>query len=330
MRRTFTQAREGLAALDPAQWLPERSQAARSADLEAILDGTYRPVGEMAEHFDGRRPLSRRATLTLAGAVTVSAVAVAVFEFGSGTTAAQAATPEALTYKSERDGVGVKARLAAIADRAAAQPDTAGRGSYDHLRYQEWVLASRTDGRQVTSKVVPQQFEQWLTIDGSGKSVRTVPGTDQAPEVLNLSGPGMWAGERPPTDPAALAGWLSRGHPPQNGPEETIVAITDLVKLQVLSPAARAAVLRVLGDVPGLVDQGTTTDRAGRPAVAFAVEGGHSGLPTRYTVLVDPATGAILGHEQTLTRSAGDLNVPVPSVIGYDLFLVAERTDHLG
>ncbi|MFD0636241.1 hypothetical protein ACFQ9X_36405 [Catenulispora yoronensis] len=97
-----------------------------------------------------------------------------------------------------------------------------------------------------------------------------------------------------------------------------------------LSPAARAGVLRVLATVPGLLDLGTTTDRAGRAADAFAVEGDYSGLPTRYTLLVDPATGAVLGDEVVLTQSAGGRKVSIPAVIGYDLYEVAERTDHEG
>ena len=72
-------------------------------------------------------------------------------------------------------------------------------------------------------------------------------------------------------------------------------------------------------------------DRAGRPALAVAVDSARHGLPTtRYTMLIDASTGAVLGFEQMLTESAGKLNVPIPSVIGYDLHQSADRTDAMG
>lgn len=348
MKHTVAQVHGALSALDPARSLAVRPR--QSTDLEAIVGGTYRPPAHLEVELpsDHRWGLSRRATLTMAGALTLSAVAgVATFSLGSGATPAEAATPTVLTISGGKDTVDATSRLIAIAERTAVLPDTAGQGRYEHLRYQQWSLFTRIDGKQVTSAVVPQQTEQWLAADGSGKLIRTFiapqfsdhaqeqawkdagsPGRNEPPVVLN-SVVQMWNG-RPPVDPSALAAWLRQGHPAAAGPQETMVAITDLVKQQVLNPAERAAVLRVLSTVPGLADLGTTTDRAGRPALAFAVDSTGQGLPTRYTLLIDPSTGAVLGFEQTLTQSAGKLNVPIPSVIGYDLYQTADRTDKMG
>lgn len=358
MKPTFAQAREALSALDPARTLPAGSQALAYTDPDSILDGTYRAPTHLAHltdltHLDGpvaerRHQLSRRAALSMGGTLTVAAVTVvATFGVGSGTTHAATATPAALAYSGVRDISDAKSQLAAIADRTAALPDTAGQGRYEHLRYQQWSLFTRIDGNQVRSAVVPQQTEQWLAADGSGKMIRTFvapvfsdhaqeqawkdagsPGKNQPPTVLT-SVVRIWNG-RPPQDPTALTAWLQQGHPAAAGPQETMVAITDLVTEQVLNPAERAAVLRVLGTVPGLIDLGTTTDRAGRPAHAFAVDSAGNGLPTRYTLLIDPTNGSVLGFEQTLTQSAGKLNVPIPSVIGYSLYQSADRTDTAG
>lgn len=348
MKHTYAQIQEALAELDPARSRPAGSPS--SAGLAAILEGTYRPPAHLEEPAERGHRLSRRATLSIAGAATVSAVAgIAALTFNSGMTPAEAATPPALAYSGEGETMDAKSRLTAIADHTATLSDTAGHGRFDHLRYQQWSLSSRIDGTQVTSAVVPEQTEQWLATDGSGsgKLVRTFitprfqsraqerawknagsPGQNEPPTVLD-SVARMWNG-RPPTDPSALAAWLGRGHPASAGPQEVLVAITDLVKEQVLNPAERAAVLRVLSALPHLTGLGTTTDRAGRPAFAFAVDSDDSGLPTRSTILIDPAAGTVLGYEQTLTRSAGRLNVPIPSVIGYDLYLVADRTDKAG
>jgi hypothetical protein len=49
-----------------------------------------------------------------------------------------------------------------------------------------------------------------------------------------------------------------------------------------------------------------------------------SGLPTKSTLIFDPATGWLLDAEEMLIESAGKLNVPIPSVISYSVF--AERS----
>ncbi|MFD0636240.1 hypothetical protein ACFQ9X_36400 [Catenulispora yoronensis] len=142
------------------------------ADLEAILDGTYQAPAYLEEHLDRRPRVSRRTALSVAGALTASAVAgVTVLGLGSGATPAEAATPKLLAYKSAGDGLSAQGRLAAIADRAAALPDTAGQGKYDHLRYQQWNEDTVVDGEQVTTAVIPQLVDMWVTADGEGKIV---------------------------------------------------------------------------------------------------------------------------------------------------------------
>ena len=93
-----------------------------------------------------------------------------------------------------------------------------------------------------------------------------------------------------------------------------------------LPPDVRAAVLRYVARTPGLVLVRWVTDRAGREAIAVAVDD-MSGLPTRHTLLFDPADGRLLGREEMLTTSAGKLNVPIPSVIGYTVYLDSRYTD---
>jgi hypothetical protein len=351
MRPTFAHIQEALAQLDPARsGPPGPPRPPDSAGLAAILEGDYQPPAYLEAPADRGHRLSRRTTLSLAGAATASVVAgiagISALSFSSGAGSVEAATPPELAYSGTEETMDAASRLTAIADHTATLPDTTGHGRFDHLRYQQWSLFTRIDGEQVTSAVVPQQTELWLAGDGSGagKLVRTFltpqfrdgaqerawqnagsPGRHEPPLVLD-SPARMWDG-RPPTGPSALTAWLRQGHPASAGPQELLVAITDLVKEQVLTPAERAAVLRVLSKLPHLADLGTTTDRAGRPARAFAVTSSGQGLPTRFTLLVDPATGTVLGFEQTLTQSAGQLNVPIPSVVGYDLYLVADRTD---
>jgi hypothetical protein len=95
-----------------------------------------------------------------------------------------------------------------------------------------------------------------------------------------------------------------------------------------LPPAVRAAVLRFVAATPGIRLTGHVTDRAGRPGIAVSLDSDYSGLPTRYTLIFDEHDGRLLGDEEMLTTTAGKLNVPVPSVIGYTTYIDGHYTDN--
>jgi hypothetical protein len=95
-----------------------------------------------------------------------------------------------------------------------------------------------------------------------------------------------------------------------------------------LPPKVRAAMLRYLAATATLAVEGEVTDRAGRPGLAFSLDSAYGGLPAHYTVVIDPQTGHVLDFEQMLTTDAGKLNVAVPAVISYDVYLSAQHTDH--
>lgn len=257
---------------------------------------------------------------------------------------AQAATPHMLAYQPV-SGTASDA-LRQIAHRVRSLPDgvAGAQGRYQYVRTQSWSLFTRVDGRQVRSAVIPEVREIWRAHDGSGR-LRIVAG---AAEFPTLESRRTWEAEgrpRPPSqDRSYTAGGLaasypeilpeevtdlqaqmSVGHPASNGPAETFVAIADLYRDQTPRAQTRAALLDLLASVPGLELQGRTTDRAGRPALAVSVTSTMTGLPTRYTLLVDEKGGRVLGEEQVLTTRSGRLDVPVPSVISYTLFLRAGR-----
>ena len=292
-----------------------------------------------------RRPVNRRWVLAGAGAVAASVVTAGVVLTGldPAATPAYAATPAPLTYAPTGGSApAMLERIAVAAQNSAA----AAAGGPEHLVIESWSLHSQVDGERVTSAVVPVLRESWRAANDSGRVVERYgapvfrsqdeqrawrqqgsPGDDSAPRETKFPAggfPRMWA-DRPPTEAAALATWLRTGHPAENGPMETLVAITDLARERVLSPAERAAAIRVLARVPGIEHTGAVTDRAGRRGAAFSVVSDRSGLPTRYTLILSPADGRFLGYEQMLTTKAGRLNVTVPAVIGYETYLKADR-----
>ncbi len=254
--------------------------------------------------------------------------------------AAYAATPDRLPVVASVATAGLPADgdaesvLNAIAARAAVLPDDTGSGRYARMDSEGWALWTRVDGEQVTSEVVPQRATVWTAADGSGRLVsrRDGPGRDtDSTDETSAAGDRslMWPLGSLSTDDAELARQLEQSHPVDNGPAERLVAVTDLASEQPLAPQVRAAVLRYLARTPGLTVDGIVTDRAGRRGVAVHVDTTMSGLPERRALIIDPDDGRVLGAETLLTETAGALNVPVPSVIGYTTFRSGRYTDDL-
>lgn len=303
---------------DPAAGVTPGTEAAERG-LERILRDAPVPALRRAPARAAFR--SRPAVAALAVAAVVSG-AVAVWP--GATPVAFAATPPPLAYHlaAEDSRRGAAAELEEIARRVETLPESPG-GERSHLRWRQWALWTRTDSGGSFSKVVPEEFDlvrspegarlrRFLLDDGPGSATeQTADATLQGPVPVTADG---------------LRAWLRSRTPGIDGPLGASQAVHDLVTQRVLSPRQRAALLRLLADLPEVAVTGEVVDRAGRPGVAFSADSAAGGLPTRYTFIVDPVSGQLLGQEETLTESAGKLNVPVPSVIEYDAYLVSQDT----
>ncbi|MFC5643018.1 hypothetical protein ACFPZF_16835 [Kitasatospora cinereorecta] len=259
----------------------------------------------------------------MAAVVAAVLVSGAVYAWPGGTPAARAATPPPLIYHLPANSSADPAtELEAIARRVETLPTDGGGGS-THLRWREWALWTRTDSGGTSSKVVPEEFDllrtsttatlkRFLVDQGPGSAT-------QQPAVTTLQ-------DKTPASPDGLRTWLQATTPGVTGPAGAAEAVHDLVTQRVLTPEQRAALLRLLAALPGLTTSGDVIDRAGRAGLAFSADSAASGLPTRYTFIIDHASGQLLGQETALTETAGKLNVAIPSVIGYDAYLDARTT----
>ncbi|HET6506652.1 MAG TPA: CU044_5270 family protein [Baekduia sp.] len=104
---------------------------------------------------------------------------------------------------------------------------------------------------------------------------------------------------------------------PGQGPSpdgEVFVLLDDALRDQPLAPRMRAAVLRALALVPGIGFDGHAKDRLGRSA--FAISRVANG--TRRDILLDPATGVLLGERDTLVAHVPHetVSAPLGTVIG--------------
>lgn len=345
MTRKLDSNMQLLASLDPARMPYEGATPQQQAE-------TLRRILATAPPPTTRRVVSRRTLILAGGAAAV--VAGAAMGLGSvlvsspmTTEPAYAATPELLDDRLLGPGEPAADRLAELAAAAQRSEAVPGTGEYAHLRWQSWSLSTRINGSQVTSAVIPEIWESWRAPDNSGRLIVSYgppefatdedrrtwesqgsPGSEVDSQVTDFE-PGqfvaMWP-DRPPHDPDELRQWLAIGHPVENGPVETIAAVTDLLREQVVGPEVRASLLQILSELPDIRYAGDVTDRVGRVGSAFFIDSDRSGLPTRYVLIID-SEGRFLGYEQILTRTAGKLGVSIPAVIGYEMYLVAEFTD---
>ncbi len=249
-----------------------------------------------------------------------------------------------LDYSRAFDPVRGAPVLTQLASAAQAQPP-AGEGSWYYLESASWSTFAGADP-SARPAGMPTVVEQWIS-DGGGQRVVThsqlpapAAGLDAWLRAgLPLTGghvethTGTAAGQFPAqlsTDAATLEGQLLEaevGSSAQGAPgtlprsEELVAAVKDLRAQRAMTPALEAAVLRMLAAQPSIVSLGTATDRLGRLVQAVALDSAASGLPTRHVLLFDPTTGELLGAEDILTKSAGKLGVPIPSVISYVIYV---------
>lgn len=76
----------------------------------------------------------------------------------------------------------------------------------------------------------------------------------------------------------------------------------------------------------GVVLIGNLTDMAGRRAVSVAIDVDQS-LQERHELLLDPATGRLLGTRSVLTRKVPGWPLPAGTVIDQRVFLEASVVD---
>ncbi|MGW4397826.1 hypothetical protein ACWEHA_21265 [Amycolatopsis nivea] len=280
----------------------------------------------------------RRRRMLVAAGLTVAAVAGSVvgLNWFFASTGAPIATAAALRFRPLSPPVGSADVLTALADRAARQPAPGGNGGFLYLARDdaEFNTAQDTSARSLGSGLVKYRQETWLAPDGSGRFLRVEQENPHAgaKNPLTMDGPlpGRFgtAEVRQPT-PEALRAWmLSQGS--DRGTAGWFEKATAWNRLA--DPQAVAAYLRILAAQPGITVEGSTTDRAGRPAIAVSTvaadPGGWFPEQRRY-LLLDPDTGLLLGAESmALTADAeaiGDL-VTAPAVIGYTIW---RRTAHV-
>ncbi len=306
-----------MASSDPAAGELPLPGDAEAALVRILSNAAPEPAQVRPRPFPRRRPV-----VALVAAGAVSAVAAALLALPGGSGSASAATPAPLAYHltPEQASTDASTQILEIARtaRSAAEAPTTPLG----LHWQEWSLNTRDDHGNISSRVVPYDYRILDSPAGPVRERRSLGGSEKTrkdlfhPTLQDIS---------TPQDGQALKHWLRRRTPGVDEPLGASQAVHDLLVERALSAGQRAAVLELIASLPGIEATGTVTDRAGRPGIAYSATSRESGLPTRYTFIIDPATGSVLAQEATLTETAGMLNIPIPSVTGYTVYLGSAR-----
>ncbi|GIJ48415.1 hypothetical protein Val02_53010 [Virgisporangium aliadipatigenens] len=237
--------------------------------------------------------------------------------------------PVVLQYEDHAPPAGD--RLRELAGQLADAPYDGTSGPFTYIHTLGWnaVFDDRPGG--TSQRIPPTEKELWYRPDdGSGRLRVTVhpdvypneesarywrehpmPSPTGTPPPVYDDLPAGRAGptRTMPTDPAALRVFVGR---------DPVRGLRNLYGYYAVARDARAGMLRILADVPGIAWRGETTDRAGRGGIAVSVE-----TDTAREVLVfDPRTGVLLmwdevSHEQD-------------TVAGCTLYLRSGHTDQTG
>ncbi|MFI8165942.1 CU044_5270 family protein [Streptomyces sp. NPDC085931] len=223
-------------------------------------------------------------------------------------------------------------RLAERAAAAAGTPDAPRLRKGTHVR--SWSLGMSDDGPPVT--LPEERLVRWRP-DGSHTElvVATDPRHPARPVLSDADGtprlvgdgrvlldrtyPPSWSDAPPQSPPPRrtdrLRAYLAEAQytaAPLTTPQ-LLDAVATLLDHWTLGARESAALARLLADAEGLRPAGRVTDRLGRRGQAYVTD--TPGV--RHMLIMDPATGAVLGLESTLTAPDPEYGVDKGAVLSY-------------
>jgi|GEM_PF-1519502 len=262
--------------------------------------------------------------------------------------------------------VGEVLRAAAATAATQPSEPAPGPGQYFYTRSREAYLTSvgfnprcathpcdREHPWQATrawSVLVPRIRQTWIAANGAGRA-RAVsakpefltPGQRRAwvaagsphlgsggVEDFALSGQPFLDTSDLPTEPRALLRLIeARKIPLVDGPPgeaETFTLIGDMLRNTYLPPGFRAALYRVVAELPEVKLLGEVEDPIGRAGIGVAFTKGS----VTHELIFDPATSALLGEREVAARRMPELQVPAGTETGSVTYLESKLVDSLG
>jgi hypothetical protein len=279
-------------------------------------DGPHFGDGPLDHHAERRlnrlmqQRTSRRPRLLwgLAATAVVGAL-VAALLFTDQTTAPAVAAPRPLVVRADSTPVS----LQTLAARARAADGSPGLRKGTHVK--SWSLGMSEDKPPITypeERIVRWNADDSHTVivdDGHDRTTQTYPPSwsDAPPQ------------SRPPHDVTRLRAYLQEATYTDTALDtgQLLDGVRVLLDTWHLGARESATVAEMLADAKGLKPVGQVTDRLGRRGQAYVYQ--QSG--TRRMLIMDPASGAVLGLETTFTKADPEYGVKAGDVMDYSAWM---------
>lgn len=290
----------------------------RPAARDLLADVTALDVTPDAPRL--RRRLLVRAAVAGGVAATVAAGAIVLTHDGSG--------PAGPSTVRASDVAQVTSLVAAAAQKG---PELHPRDDqFIHVKSIEVTVSADVfgkNGRHTVEKLPRTNREVWLSVDGHRTGLlrrspcpprRSCDRPLPAAERAGAPAPDSTAALRSlPTDPATLLKAIDTIESGTGGPRPELrwETIQDLINEQYLPPKVRAALFKVLGNLPGAALDHNATDATGRSGIAISVPDGLGG---HNEMIFDRRTYQYLGSRSVAGPPAdGKLITPFPGATPY-------------
>lgn len=274
-----------------------------------------------------------RLAWTLAASAVVAALVSALLLTGQ-TTAPAIAAPRPLVVQADSTPVPLKT----MAERARAAAADGAPALRKGTHVQTWSLGMSDDKPPIT--LPEERIVRWHADDSHTELVVATdprhPGRPVLREgggeprlvedghvISRLTYPPSWSDappqSTPPHDAAALRAYLQEARY-SDAPLDTtglLDGVQVLLDHWTLGARESAALVRLLADTEGLRPVGQVTDRLGRRGQAYV----YDASVTRRMLILDPATGMVLGLETTFTKDQPEYGVKAGDVMEYSAWI---------
>ncbi|MGW6909905.1 CU044_5270 family protein [Streptomyces sp. NPDC054940] len=277
-----------------------------------------------------RTPRRPRLAWSLAATAVVAALVSALLFTGQ-TTAPAVAAPRPLLVQADSTPVSLKT----LAERAQAAAADGAPKLRKGTHVQSWSIGMSDNKPPIT--VPEERIVRWNADDSHTEIVVATDPRHPGRPVLDEEGklvedghvlseqtyPPSWSDappqSPPPTDVARLRAYLQEAaysKTPLNT-RELLDAVESLLGTWTLGARESATVARLLAETEGLRPLGQVTDRLGRRGLAYM----YDRPGARKMLIMDPATGAVLGLETTFSKADPQYGVKAGDVMSYSAWM---------
>jgi len=242
--------------------------------------------------------------------------------FGSGPPD-YAATPRSLVVRAPQPPTGrqVLLALAATAEASPAEPGARTRAAYAYVERESWQLpADRAEAMRADVTVTLTQ--SWRRRRGGGRVLSTIESRGRVIATRITTGapvPVLSA------DASLLRRRLGIGASSDEQSSAALVRFVGLADAEPIAPRVEAGILRLLAAIPGVIADGTVSDRAGRAGDAVSLDSEDAGRSVRYTLVFAADTGRLQEADETFIGD-GPADVPEGATLAYTTFIATGYT----